>query len=121
MKSVFFDLAFGFHSPDHWIGRYTRFRVTLPSGRHCLIGQFYSPPLTGGSNNRVLFALHDRQLEEVTVLPDEGWQSFEIPLPTVADNTTIYVMLRTTRFFRPPPDERILGVMLKDFAVQVDD
>lgn len=122
MTALSLDLAFGFHDPDHWIGRYTRFRATLPRGCHRLTGQFYCPTLPDGSHRGVLFALHDRPLADLAGLGDMGWRPFDIPLPAVSNATIIDIMLRTSSFSRPlSPDKRLLGVMLKDFAVQVED
>ena len=50
-----------------------------------------------------------------------AWVPFSLDLPELAEREIVDIAIRTSQF-RPsrPPDERVLGMILSDFRIEVD-
>jgi hypothetical protein len=114
-------LVFGFYKPGDWLSRYARFQVNLPSGRHVLIGRAYNPPGDDLLDNCLQIVMRRRVVGEVRPAAKPGWQEFAVALPEIEAGGRERIVLRTTRFRTPPPpDRRLLGLLLDGLAVRLD-
>jgi len=121
MRHITPTLAFGFHAEDRWISRFTRFQADLPPGRHRLMGEIYCPPLHELAGNELQLAMNSRPLGSVLAAEPPRWHSFTLDLPALAEAQRCHLLLRTTRFFcPPPPEDRLLGLLLDNFLIALN-
>ncbi len=114
-------LVFGDYRPGDWMSRYCRFRVDLPAGAHRLTGAVFNPPGADLKGNSLVVLVNRLLVGEVRPLDSEGWSAFSIRLPELAEAESVVIRLRTNRFRTPPPpDKRLLGLILDDLRVQVE-
>jgi hypothetical protein len=113
-------LVFGSYKPGDWLSRYARFQIDLPQGRHMLVGRAYNPPGDDLLDNCLQIVMRRRVVGEVRPAAKSGWREFAVALPEIEDGEGESIVLRTTRFRTPPPDRRLLGLLLDGLAVQLD-
>lgn len=110
----------GFLDPDGWLSRYARFSVTLPAGQHRLTARAYCPEFEELAGNALLIVLNGELLAEVACPPGSGWVDIDIPLAWDGEAAAAQLVLRTTRFHQPPPpDKRLLGLILHGLALHL--
>lgn len=108
----------GFLDADGWISRYARFSIELPAGLNRLQGRVYCPDFSELEGNELLCVLDRERLEILPLEQGQGWIAFDIPLPEQAHARTAEIILRSSRFhIPPPPDERLLGLIIADLAL----
>jgi hypothetical protein len=113
-------LVFGCYIPGDWLSRYARFEVDLPQGRHVLAGRTYNPPGEDLIDNCLQIVIRQRVVGEVRSATTAGWCDFAVALPEVEGVAGEPIVLRTTRFRSPPPpDQRVLGLLLDRLVVQL--
>jgi hypothetical protein len=120
MIEILPELVSGYYRPGQWISRYARFRVDLPAGTHRLTGRTYNPPGDDLVNNRLQIVVRQAMIGEVEPAAPPKWREFSIDLPEIKDAETLFIVLRATLFRAPPPpDERLLGLLLDRLVVIV--
>ena len=86
-----------------------------------LVGRAYNPPGDDLLDNRLQIVLRRRVVGEVEPAPTPGWREFAVALPEIEDSAREAIVLRTTRFRAPPPpDRRLLGLLLDALVVRFD-
>ena len=114
-------LVFGDYQSGDWISRYCRFRVDLPPGAHRLTGEVFNPPGADLWGNELILIVNRVVIGQVRPADPPDWSAFSLELPEFDEPQGIDIRLRTNLFrVPPPPDERLLGLILKDLCVQVD-
>jgi hypothetical protein len=120
MTEIMPELVSGYYRPGQWISRYVRFRVDLPAGRHRLIGRLYNPAGEDLADNRLQIIVRRDLVGEAQPETPPKWREFAIDLPEIEVAECLSIVLRTTRFREPPPpDERLLGLLLDSLAVKL--
>jgi hypothetical protein len=120
MNKIVPTLVFGDYVPGGWISRYCRFCVDLPAGSHRLVGKTYNPPGEDLEGSILIVAIDKKAIGEIRPHDPPQWSAFALDLPELAAPSRLNILLHTTRFRSPPPpDLRILGLILDDFCVQL--
>ncbi len=120
MTEILPELISGCYRPGQWVSRYARFRVDLPAGTHRLTGRVYNPPGDDLVNNRLQIVVRRALIGEVEPPSPPEWREFSIDLPEIAAAESLFIVLRATLFRAPPPpDERMLGLLLDRLTVFV--
>ncbi len=120
MTELLPELVSGCYRPGQWVSRYARFRVDLPAGTHCLTGRIFNPPGDDLANNRLQIVVRQTLIGEVEPASPPRWREFSINLPEIEAAGSLSIVLRATVFRAPPPpDERLLGLLLDRLTVIV--
>jgi hypothetical protein len=120
MNKIVPTLVFGDYRPGDWISRYCRFRVELPAGSHRLVGKTYNPAGEDLEGSNLVVVIDKRPIGEIQPHNPPEWNAFGLDLPKLTAPSRVNILLHTTRFrLPPPPDQRILGLILDDFCVQL--
>jgi hypothetical protein len=120
MTKIVPTLVFGDYLPGDWISRYCRFQVDLPAGSHRLAGKTYNPVGKDLEGGKLLVVVDKMPIGEVRPHNPPAWSAFSLDLPELDAPSRLNILLHATRFRQPPPpDQRILGLILDDFCVQL--
>jgi hypothetical protein len=121
MNKIVPTLVFGNYLPGGWISRYCRFRVDLPAGSHRLVGKTYNPPGEDLEGSELVVVIDKAPIGAIRPDNPPRWSAFALDLPELAAPSRVNILLHATRFrLPPPPDQRILGLILDDFCVQLE-
>jgi hypothetical protein len=122
MNKIIPTLVFGNYLPGDWISRYSRFRVDLPAGSHRLVGRTYNPAGEDLEGSELIVVIGKNPIGEIRPHTPPQWSAFALDLPELAAPSRVNILLHSTRFrLPPPPDQRILGLILDDFYVLLQD